>query len=419
MSERRGSIIGPIRLGDTGAGLSTMPVAASRAQASRRRKRALSGTRSLIGPDGTLRIVATEEPKAGGFKRLWISFVELSHENTWFIPLMLLSFFYIAYFMSSNHSSSNWLHQFICLSYEIPGTSPVIYGKGLKDLSFVAFHMIFFTFVREFSMQVILRPAASKLGMKKKGKINRFMEQTYSMLYYGFSGPIGLYIMSTMPIWYFNTTEFYATYPHKTHEWMLKRFYLMQASFWAQQSMVLILQLEKPRKDFHELVFHHIVTMALILLSYRFHFTWIGLAVYFTMDVSDFFLATSKTLNYLDSEIVGPFFIAFIGVWVYLRHYLNLKILYSILTEFATVGPFELNWETEQYKCWISQAITFALLLALQAVNFYWLILMLRIGYRYVFQNITKDDRSDDEEEDQEETENVDSPVDGDTKKEK
>jgi very-long-chain ceramide synthase len=418
MSERRGSIIGPIPVGDTGASLSTMPVAASRAQASRRRKRALSGTRSMIGPDGTLKIVPAKEPKAGGIRRMWLSFLELSHENTWLTPLLLLIGFYLAFFLSSDKSASNPLHQFICLSYEIPGTDPVIYGKGLRDLSFVGFHMIFFTFVREFSMQVILRPTARKLGLAKKGKINRFMEQTYSMMYYGFSGPVGLYIMSTMPIWYFNTTHFYLSYPHKTHEWMLKRFYLMQASFWAQQSLVLILQLEKPRKDFVELVFHHVVTMALILLSYRFHFTWMGVAVYFTMDVSDFFLASSKTLNYLDSELTGPFFVTFIGVWVYMRHYLNLKILYSILTEFATAGPFELDWATEQYKCWISQAITFALLLALQAVNVYWLVLIIRVGIRYVFTNVTKDDRSDDEDED-DDGDVVDSPIEGEMKKQK
>lgn len=82
-------------------------------------------------------------------------------------------------------------------------------------------------------------------------------------------------------------------------------------------------------------------------------------------------------------------------MWGYLRHYINLKILYSILTEFATVGPYELNWETQQYKCWISQAITFALLAALQAVNLFWWFLICRIAYRFVVANEMDDDRSD------------------------
>ena len=85
-------------------------------------------------------------------------------------------------------------------------------------------------------------------------------------------------------------------YPHRTHDAYLKAYYLLQASYWAQQAIVLCLQLEKPRKDFKELVAHHIVTLALIGLSYRFHFTYMGLAVYITHDISDFFLAVSNDL---------------------------------------------------------------------------------------------------------------------------
>src|ERR1700758_1377789 len=91
----------------------------------------------------------------------------------------------------------------------------------------------------------------------------------------------------------------------------------------------------------------------------------------------------------------------FVCVWIYLRHYLNLRILWATLTEFRTVGPFELNWETQQYKCWISQYITFALLACLQAVNLFWLFLILRIAKNYVLSNIAQDERSDDEDEDE------------------
>jgi acyl-CoA-dependent ceramide synthase len=82
-------------------------------------------------------------------------------------------------------------------------------------------------------------------------------------------------------------------------------------------------------------------------------------------------------------------------VWGYLRHFINLKILYSILTSFATVGPFELNWETQQYKCWISQYITFALLASLQAVNLFWWFFICRIAYRFIVFKDADDDRSE------------------------
>ena len=44
----------------------------------------------------------------------------------------------------------------------------------------------------------------------------------------------------------------------------LKRYYLMQASYWCQQLIVLVFGLEKPRKDHKEYVAHHIVTLWLI-----------------------------------------------------------------------------------------------------------------------------------------------------------
>ena len=44
----------------------------------------------------------------------------------------------------------------------------------------------------------------------------------------------------------------------------LKRYYLMQASYWCQQLIVLVFRLEKPRKDYKEYVAHHIVTLWLI-----------------------------------------------------------------------------------------------------------------------------------------------------------
>jgi acyl-CoA-dependent ceramide synthase len=81
-----------------------------------------------------------------------------------------------------------------------------------------------------------------------------------------------------------------------------------------------------------------------------------------------------------------------------MRHYLNLRIIWSEFNEFKTVGPYELDWATEQYKCWISHYISTALLASLQALNLFWLFFILRIAYRYVFFQDLEDDRSDNDE---------------------
>lgn len=76
----------------------------------------------------------------------------------------------------------------------------------------------------------------------------------------------------------------------------LKAYYLLQASYWCQQFLLLTLRMEKPRSDYKELVAHHIVTLWLIGWSYLVNLTLIGNAVYLTMDWSDIFLAVRRFL---------------------------------------------------------------------------------------------------------------------------
>ncbi|KAJ8101025.1 TLC domain-containing protein [Lipomyces tetrasporus] len=402
---RRTSSVGQFSLGDNASpSLSTMVPTDTQIRGSQHRQRALSKSDK----PGEATSATGSDKKIGSIERTWILYREIAYRNTWVTPLIMMLVPLIAFALSKDRTPSNPVYPFLFPSYKIIPAEEggmVMYGKGKKDFCFVMYYMLVFSFLREFSMQQILEPLAKACGLTKPGKIKRFMEQTYSIMYYGTMSPWGLYIMHHMPLWYFETRPMYEHYPHQSHELDFKLYYLLQAAFWAQQSVVLFLQLEKPRKDFKELVFHHIVTIALIFCSYRFHFTWIGIAVYITMDVSDLALATSKTLNYLNHPMTGPFFLFFMGVWIYSRHYLNLRILWSVATEFQAVGDFTLNWEMQQYKCWISQYITFALLFALQAVNAYWLFLILRIAYRLVFLEIQKDERSDEEDEDEEDDE--------------
>ena len=224
-------------------------------------------------------------------------------KHTWVTPLVILLVFLTLF--AINPTPSNPIYYFIFLSYELPPEAgappgaPVKYGKGAWDFAFVSFYIVVLSFTREFIMQKFLRPLARRSGLKSRAKQSRFMEQMYTAIYFGITGPCGLYVMSRTPVWYFNTRGMYEGFPHRTHEADFKFYYLFQAAYWAQQAIVLLLGMEKPRKDFKELVGHHIVSLALIWLSYRFHFTYMGLGVFITHDISDFFLA----VNLLPEEI--------------------------------------------------------------------------------------------------------------------
>ncbi|CAG8902085.1 unnamed protein product [Penicillium salamii] len=293
-----------------------------------------------------------------------------AQKHTWTIPLALIIAILALY--AQNPTETNILHPFLFLSYKQHDGK---YGKGLWDLAFVSFYVI------------------------SRSKQARFMEQAYTAIYFAILGPVGLYVMRQTPVWYFDTKAMYEGFPHRVHGAEFKAYYLFEAAYWAQQALVMVLGMEKPRKDFRELVMHHVVTLVLIGLSYRFHFAYMGIAIYITHDISDFFLALSKSLHYYAPDVMIPFYAASVVSWVYLRHVLNLRVLYSILTEFHTVGPYELNWETQQYKCWISKVITFSLLASLQALNLFWLYYLLRSAVKFLITGEKKDDRSEDESE--------------------
>jgi acyl-CoA-dependent ceramide synthase len=240
----------------------------------------------------------SKRKKVKSFFRRWKS---LSFRHTWLNPL-IVCIIVLAVF-AVNPTTSNPVYCALFLSYPLERakgsdpTQPIHYGKGSKDLAFVAFYTVLLSFTREFVMQRFLRPLAIRAGMKSRAKQARFMEQMYTALYFAVFGPLGLYVMSRTPVWYYNTVGMYEGFPHQTHEGLFKAYYLLQASYWTQQMIVLLLMLEKPRKDFKELVAHHFITLSLIWLSYRFHFTYMGLAVYITHDISDFFLAVSTQLS--------------------------------------------------------------------------------------------------------------------------
>ncbi|KAJ7368394.1 longevity assurance proteins LAG1/LAC1 [Mycena albidolilacea] len=278
------------------------------------------------------------------------------------------------------------------------------YAKDWCDLLFLAYNVIFFSCFRQLVTVIMFRRIAKYFGIKKEAKLDRFGEQGYAVVYFGITGAWGLHIMSELPTWWYRTEYFWIDYPHWDMKPQLKRYYLMQMSYWLQQLIVLVLGLEKPRKDYYELVAHHIVTLWLVGWSYLINLTLIGNAVYMSMDIPDMALAFSKLLNYLQLErpkVIS--FGIFVCLWTYFRHYLNLVILWSVWTEFDLIPEFSKQWvwaEGTYLVGWMQYQVFIPIML-LQCINLFWYFLILRILVRTILISETDDDRSDDEGDDE------------------
>ncbi|EPQ59908.1 hypothetical protein GLOTRDRAFT_125743 [Gloeophyllum trabeum ATCC 11539] len=295
------------------------------------------------------------------------------------------------------------------ISHRVPGSpdDDPRYQKGYLDLVFIAFYIIFFSFTRQLICLHLLMPLGRWFGIRKQGKLDRFAEQAYTALYFSCMGPWGLRIMSQLPTWWYKTEYFWIDYPHWDMKPELKRYYLMQFAYWCQQLIVLAFGLEKPRVDYKELVAHHLVTLWLIGWSYLINLTFIGNAVYVSMDIPDIFLAFSKVLNYLQSKYKVVSFGVFFVIWTYFRHYLNLVILWSVYAEFDLMPESSKKWDPPQgvWMVWWMKWQIFVPILLLQFLNLFWYYFMLRILWRALADpagatDVRSDDEDDGEDED-------------------
>ncbi|TRM67742.1 TLC domain-containing protein [Schizophyllum amplum] len=297
---------------------------------------------------------------------------------------------------------------FLVVQHRVPGTpdDDPRYQKGYLDFALVAYYIVFWSLCRILIAGRAFPRIGRRFGLKKEAKLERFGEQGYAMFYFSASGLWGLKIMAQLPIWWYQTDQFWRGYPHWDMNPELKQFYLMQAAHWLHELIIMVLGFEKPRKDYAELVAHHAVTLWLIGWSYLINLTFIGISVFVSMDVPDVFLALTKLLNYLQMDRVKiGVFVIFFAVWTYFRHWLNLVILKSVWTEFDLIPEIHRRWAppTGAWLTWWMKYQIFAPIMLLQLLNLFWYYLMWRILYRAVTTSEASDVRSDEEDEGEEE----------------
>jgi len=243
-------------------------------------------------------------------------------------------------------------------------------------------------------------------GGLRKGILERFVEQGYTILYFSISSALGLTVMSRTSIGWFNTSEFWSTYPMVRMDPYLKAYYLIQSSYWTQQALMMLLKVEKPRADYLELVAHHIVTLWMSGWSYAIHLTYIGVAVYVTMDIPDAFFAMTKSVNYFKYEMASNVgIVIFLGLWSYFRLYQNFRILWSVWNEFDLIPDWCRYFRPSEgvWMAWWMKYQIFVPIFLLLCLNLFWYYLIWRIIIRMAMGVAVRDDREDEDDDEKEE----------------
>ncbi|KAJ2556236.1 Sphingosine N-acyltransferase lag1 [Coemansia sp. RSA 1933] len=334
--------------------------------------------------------LAAKRPTASGYVSQWIVDNQIKWAST------LVAAIYVWHFAFTGGESA-----LVKLQYKIPGDSQGRYTRGWGDTYYILRWLLIFTALRVTVMQWVLEPFARWYGVRSSRKVIRFGEQGWQTIYYILSNSAGVYVMYGSPYW-MNTRGFWTDYPegHKQMTPLMKSYYLIQLGFWFQQIFVILI--EEKRKDFWVMLSHHIITCNLMCWSLYMNFTRIGNAILCCMDSSDIFLTGTKCTRYLGFERVSvASFVVFIISWIYTRHYLYMKIMYSIAFESTTILTND-DYDPSNGSFYRHDIISaFGVLLALlQLLIIYWFYLVLRIIYRIVFQRNLDDSRSDSEDDD-------------------
>jgi very-long-chain ceramide synthase len=230
-------------------------------------------------------------------------------------------------------------------------------------------------------------------------------------------------------------------WPNRQVTGIMKGYMLCQLAFWLQQ--VLAINIEEWRKDHWQMLSHHIITIALIIASYRYGHTRVGTVILVLMDVGDLvfgvghptglpslFVLTNfqiaKCLKYTGHDkLCDVAFGVFMFAWFFCRHVCYNIVCYSVAVQTPhimtvgcfrgtgndVIGPMPIPEHGSQYLvepftdseglvCYDSKVkwSFLAALLSLQAIMIVWFFMIIRVAIRVLRGEGADDGRSDEED---------------------
>lgn len=238
----------------------------------------------------------------------------------------------------------------------------------------------------DWSERMVERWLRQRFAMTKVSKHTKFMECAWQFLYYLSIFIYGVFIMLKKP-WLYDVNKCWYDYPHHNLDNDVWWYYMISLSFYW--SMVFTHFFETKRKDFWQMFFHHLVTIALITFSWTCNFTRVGTLILVLHDCADIPLQAAKMCIYVGHKAVcDAVFALFAVTWVLTRDCIYpLWIVRSTLFEATNIIPL-----------FPAYYIFNSLLIILFLLHLYWTYFIFRIIGNTVIKGKVEDDRSSTDE---------------------
>ena len=277
--------------------------------------------------------------------------------------------------------------------------------------AYVAITFVFILFSINWLVRLFLvvpvakRILTTRKHKARKAQVVRFAQSTMEALFYASFTLLGASIVPTQT-WVWPSSLWWIGHDTGTHHEMrddLRCYYLMYGARYAQGFVSVLL--EPKRKDFLEMQLHHVVTVAVVAVSYFYGWNRVGACVMLLLDPADVPLHIAKLCKHVGDthQSTSPkrakvFFLAADITFV-------IFAIFFFVTRVA-MYPY-LCWsahiESSRYfPTRIPETICVMLLETLLALQVYWFFLIVKSAYNMIVNGHVDDVRSDDEADDDE-----------------
>ncbi|XP_076093935.1 ceramide synthase 2-like isoform X1 [Mytilus galloprovincialis] len=238
------------------------------------------------------------------------------------------------------------------------------------------------------SERQILRWMRTRAKLDAPSVMMKFEDTCWHFLFYIVLFWYGLFTLWDKS-WFVKTENCWVGWPkqHVTND--VYWYYAIELGFYW--SLLFTLSTDHKRKDFTEMVTHHVVTIFLVFFSWVTNFVRIGTLVLCVHDAVDYFLAGGKIGTYMKSDTLATIlFVMFLLVWIASRLIIfPFFVIYSASVESRIIQGVA---ESSTYMFFNG------LLYILQVLHIIWSYMIFRIAYRKVTRGKIEDVRSDSEE---------------------
>jgi ceramide synthetase len=173
--------------------------------------------------------------------------------------------------------------------------------------------------------------------LKKLKSLHKFRDQMWQLAIHVSMTSLEAYILfyegGETVSWYSNYAHLWVPHPHAQNglcaqtPQSIQLLYVLQMAIWIDTCFGHRF-LEERHKDYFVMYLHHVVTIALVGVSYHYNYTKIGTIVLFVHDASDVPLDLLKIFNYCQLEgpkglfLVELDYVLTVYTWVHCRFYL-------------------------------------------------------------------------------------------------